>query len=85
MPTTDSQLSKILVQLARIEEHLVAHTAKDEATFERLFGNGQPGIISTFSNRLRKLEGKVTWYVAVCIGGGSVLIFLVNFASRYWK
>ena len=43
-----------------------------------LFGNGQPGVIKAMSKRIGKLET----YLAIAIGGGAVVIWMIEAATR---
>jgi len=40
----------------------------------QLFGNGQPGVISTLGKRVSSLE----WYLALAVGGGAAILWIVE-------
>ena len=62
------------------DEELTEHArlAVIEATLHRiehrLFGNGQPGLIDTLQKRVGRLE----WYLAIAVGGGAVILWLLE-------
>ena len=64
-------------QLVRIEERQIALGQKVEDLDEKLFGNGQPGIITRLSERIVNLE--IRFWMA--LGGVVVLAWI---AERIW-
>lgn len=65
------------VRLARMEERQISQCEAIDSLTERLFGNGQPGLIAGLSKRIRRLE----WYLALAVGAGTAIVWII---ARIW-
>ena len=73
-----SQQAEIVERLIRIEERSTQAATHITELHEKLFGNGQPGLIAQLSARIAVLEQTRFWIWGLTIGGGTVLIFAVK-------
>ena len=78
-------LQQILQQQQEHGQELAAVKQAVDTTNTRLFGNGQPGILSKQDERLdvieedfAKMQGRIKTSVATFTGGATVLVFIIK-------